>query len=600
MKSDTPTEKKAHARNLKRLIAYIRPFWPFFAAATLFGLIKLLTPVAMAWVVGQSINVLVESGAGKIPTQQAWLQLRHLVAIGVMVALLTPIPVFLRTAVGARAVQHVMCNLRCDLYGHIQKLSHSFFDVNRSGSLTSRLVGDVDSVQPFVSKAFVQVWMSVGMITVVVGYFLWQNPLLGCLSVCMLPVQILIQRKIGWKVKQNSRDIRDRMAMLSGNAQEKLSAATVVKAFTGEEEEAQRFLDDNIALVNIGVNNSQLDGLSQACMTLTRSLAQLIVIGAGGYIALTQGNVSIGLLTQFVMMQGSLYTPLEWLNEMQLVVAAALGATDRIFAIFDVEPEVADRPDAVTAPAFKGNITIENLTFTYPGNTNPVLNGLNIHIPACSSLALVGPSGGGKTTVTHMLMRFYEWQEGRILIDGRDIRDYTIYSLRSQIALIPQEPILFSGSITANILYGRPDASIDEVMEAARRAYAHEFILALDEGYETIVGERGVRLSGGQKQRISIARAFLKDPQIIIMDEATSALDSESESIVQQAMNELMQNRTTVVVAHRLSTVRDAEQIAVIAEGHLAELGTHDELVDKGGIYAGLVDRQSLESTVGG
>lgn len=600
MTKETPTEKTIHARNLKRLIAYIYPFWPYFAAATLFGLVKLLTPVAMAWVVGQSINVLADFGSGKITSQIAWPQLRHLVIIGVIAAVTTPIPVFLRTAVAARAVQRVMCNLRCDLYGHIQKLSHSFFDVNRSGSLTSRLVGDIDTIQPFVSRAFVQVWMSVGMIIIVVGYFLWQNPILGLLSVSMLPVQLLIQRKIGWKVKQNSRDIRDRMALLSGNAQEKLSAATVVKAFTGEEEESHRFLEDNIALVDIGVNNSQLDGVSQACMTLSRSLAQLIVIGAGGYMAVTQGNVSVGLLTQFVMMQGSLYTPLEWLNEMQLVVAAALGATDRIFAIFDEEPEVADHPDAIVAPAFKGDITIENLTFTYPGNESPVLSNLNIHIPAYSSLALVGPSGGGKTTVTHMLMRFYEWQEGRILIDGRDIRDYTIYSLRSQIALIPQEPILFSGSITQNILYGRPDASMDEVMEAARRAYAHEFILALDEGYETMVGERGVRLSGGQKQRISIARAFLKDPQIIIMDEATSALDSESESIVQQAMNELMHNRTTVVVAHRLSTVRDAEQIAVIADGHLAELGTHDELITRGGIYAGLVDRQSLESTVGG
>ncbi len=599
MTSDSAAEKKAHAHNLRRLMAYIKPYWPYFAAATLFGLVKMLTPIAVAWVVGQSINVLADFGAGRITQQQAWPHLRHLVLIGVFVAVITPIPVFLRTAVAARAVQRVMCNLRCDLYSHIQSLSHSFFDSNRSGSLTSRLIGDIDAIQPFVNKAFVQLWMSIGMIIVVVGYFLSQNTVLGLLSISMLPVQLMIQRKIGWRVKQNSRDIRDRMAMLSGNAQEKLSATTVVKAFTGEEEEAQRFQEDNEALVDIGVSNSQLDGLSQACMTASRSFAQLIVIGFGGYIAITQANVSIGLLTQFVMMQGQLYTPFEWLNEMQLVVAAALGATDRIFGIFDTQPDVADKENAITAPAFKGDIRIEHLTFSYPTNERPVLYDLNLHIPACSSLALVGPSGGGKTTVTHMLMRFYEWQEGHITIDDHDIRDYTIVSLRSQIALIPQEPILFSGSILQNILYGRPDATNEEVKEAARRAYAHEFILALDDGYNTTVGERGVRLSGGQKQRISIARAFLKDPQIIIMDEATSALDSESEAIVQQAMNDLMKNRTTVVVAHRLSTIRDADQIAVIAEGRLTELGTHDELIELGGIYAGLVDRQSLETSVG-
>ena len=587
------SKEKAKRNNLLRLMAYIKPYWPHFAAATLCGLVKLLSPIGVAWLFGEAINTLADANANKMSHAAAWAQIIHLSKLGLLLVLFAPLPIYLRSALAARAIQIVIRNLRCDLYAHIQKLPHSFFDANRSGSLTSRIIGDVEQVQPFIGKAFVQVWMSVGMIAVVLVYLFSKSVYLGLISVAVIPIQVLIQRKISWRVKENAKEIRDHLSRLSGSTQEKLSAATIVKAFTGEDDEIQRFSDDSVELMDLGVRNSRLNGLSEACMHFTRLSAQLVVILAGGYLAMFYPEqVSIGLLIQFIMMQGQLYTPFEWLNEMQLIVAAALGATDRIFGIFDTEPEIADKPGAIKAPRFAGEIDFENVSFTYPSSTLPVFTNLDLHIPACTTLALVGPSGGGKTTVTSLLDRFYDWESGRILIDGRDIRDYTIYSLRNQIGMVPQEPVLFSGSIAENILYGRPDASFEEVKEAAQKAYAYEFILEMEDGFDTALGERGVRLSGGQKQRISIARAFLKDPAIIVLDEATSALDSESESIVQQAIEELMRDRTTLIIAHRLSTIRHADRIAVIDEGRVIELGTHDDLLTQGGLYARLCEMQ--------
>ncbi len=579
--------------NLLRLLVYVKPYWISFAAATLCGVIKMLTPVAIAWLVGKAVNILTDLSAGKITSDAAWMQIKYYFFLGLALALFAPIPVYLRSTLAARAVQEVVNKLRCDLYAHIQKLSHSFFDANRSGSLTSRIIGDIEAIQPFISRAFVQIWMSVGMIVIILGYFLSKNVKLALLSISLIPFQLLVQRKIRWKVKENARTIRDQLARLAGSTQEKLAASTIVKTFTGEEDEIHRFNEDTAVLVDLGINNSKLNAASEALMNMLRSLSQLLIIIAGGYMAIFYvGDVSPGLLIQFIMMQGQLYTPFEWLNEMQLIIANAMGATDRVFGIFDTEPDIADSPDAIEAPLFTGNISFRNVGFSYPGTNQPIFTDLSLEIPACTTLALVGPSGGGKTTITNLINRFYEWDKGSIIIDGVDIRNYTLFSLRNQIGLVPQEPILFSGSIEQNILYGNPSATQDEVREAARRAYADEFIDTMDDGYNTVIGERGVRLSGGQKQRISIARAFLKNPAIIILDEATSSLDSESERIVQQALDELMRDRTTIIIAHRLSTIRRAHRIAVISDGRVQEYGSHDELIKKDGLYSILYNQQ--------
>lgn len=438
------SSSSSSTKNLWRLLTYVRPYWASFTAATVCGLIKLLIPVAVMWVVGQCIGLLATAGTGGLAPGVVWQRLWHYLLLGVGLMLVAPVPVYLRSAIGARAVQEVIRNLRCDLYAHMQKLSHSFFESNRSGSLTNRIIWDIESIQPFIGRAFVQMWMSIGLIVVVLGYFFSHSLLLGALSLSLIPFQILIQRAISWKVKKNAKAISDQLAHLAGSTQEKLAAATIVKAFTHEEDEVQRFSEDTIALVELGAHNSRLNGLNEALMQLLRMTGQLLLIGVGGYLALTQqGKVSIGVVTQFVLMQGQLYMPFDWLNEMQVLLATALGATDRIFAIFDTEPEIADRPGARPAPRFAGEIRFEHVSFTYPGATSPVFTDLTLDVPARATVALVGPSGSGKTTVTNLVNRFYEWQEGCIRIDGRDLRDYTIYSLRRQIGLVPQSPCSF-------------------------------------------------------------------------------------------------------------------------------------------------------------
>ena len=579
--------------NLWRLLRYVKPYWPAFAGATIFGTVKFLTPVFAIQIVRHAVDLLDSFSKGDITADVAWAKLQTLALWGAALGLGSFIPTYLRTAIGARAVQAVVRDLRCDLYSHMQKLSHSFFDSHRSGSLTSRLIGDVETIQPFLNQGLIQGWMNMAVISYVLVLFFSQNIPLALLSMALIPLHLLIQRTIRWRVRDNARDIRDQLAGLAGDTQEKLAASTIVKAFTREDDEVKAFNEGSTQLIELGVHNALLNGFSQAATTSLNALAPILVFLLGGYIAINYPEqLTIGILVQFIMMQGQLYGPFERLNEMQLTTANALGATDRIFTIFDTAPEIADRPKAKKAARFTGEIVFDKVTFSYPGAMHPTLYDISLKIPAQSTLALVGPSGSGKTTITSLLNRFYEWEEGTITIDGHDLRDYTIYSLRHQMALVPQDPILFSGSITDNIAYGRPDATFDEIEAAARRAYADEFINQLEEGYDSLLGERGLRLSGGQKQRIAIARAFLIDPAILILDEATSALDSESERIIQMALQELMRGRTTLIIAHRLATIRNADQIAVIENGHLLACGDHTQLLTENQLYARLCRQQ--------
>ncbi len=590
----TGKERLSRRHNLWRILAYARPWWKGYVFTVLMGLFKFLTPVVIAWVFGEAIDVLSNVHREILTIEEAWPQLKRLFGIGLTIALISPIPTFLRSWVGAIINQRVIRDIRCDLYAHIQKLSHSFFERNRTGSLTSRIVSDVQTISPFLGKTLVQLWMNLGMVLVILIYFFSRNVWLGLLSMSLIPLQLLVLHKIGRRVKEVAKQIRGHLAYISGNTQEVLAASTVVKAFTQEADEVRRFTDDAESLVSMGVHNAVLSGINHACIGVLNVVAPLLVILFGGWLALFRPEtLSIGLLVQFVMMQNQLYGPFERLSETQIVTATALGAVDRIFEIMDTEPEITDKPNAIKAKNIRGDISFEKVDFSYPleGGAK-ILNDFSLAVPAGTRLALVGPSGGGKSTVARLLMRFYDIQSGRIVIDGRDIEDYRITSLRGRIGLVPQEPILFSGSVLENILYGRPDASIDEVYTALKQAHALEFVNGLPDGIDSRIGEDGASLSGGQRQRIAIARAFLKNPPILILDEATSALDAESEHIVQEALSKLVLGRTTLTIAHRLATIIDADRIAVVVNGHVAEQGTHAELLAANGHYAALSARQ--------
>ncbi len=580
--------------NLRRLLSYVRPYWAWFLGALCLGVMIRLRPVAVAWIVGETIDVLKSAETGDIASGAAWRRILLLSLGGLALLALLTVPTYFRFYCGARAVQRAIRDLRCELYAHVQKLSHSFFDRNRSGSLTSRIVSDVQMIAPFLNTVLLRLWISVGLIVAVLAYFFSKSPLLAGFSLLLVPVQVLVVRRIGLRVRGLARRIRARLAWMSGNAQEKLAAATVVKAFTHEGAEIQRFRDDSEEIVTMGLRNAHLNATMNCVTGFLSGLGPLLLILLGGRLGLFHPEqLSIGVLVQFILMQPHLYAPFEQLANMQLVVSNALGATDRVFDIFDTEPEVANKPGARKAPRFEGRITFEDIAFSYPVRNGPrIIDGISLEVPARTSLALVGPSGSGKSTIVNLLNRFYELAEGRILVDGTDITDYTVYSLRYQIGLVPQSPVLFSGTIEENILYGRPGANEEEVRQAVANANALDFIEAMPDGMETVVGERGTTLSGGQMQRLAIARAFLKDPSILILDEATSALDSESERCIQEALRRLMAGRTSIAIAHRLATIRDAGQIAVLERGRLVELGTHEALWQRGGLYAMLCEQQ--------
>jgi len=575
----------------------MRYAWPYkwhYLGAVICGLYRFLMPVSIIWIFGQTVDVLSAANAGTLSATVAWDRILKLFWWGAGIAAISPLPIYCRSLLSAQASWHVVNNLRCDLYAHVQKLSHPFFDRNRSGALTSRLMSDVQAIQPFLKDIMLDLWINLGAIAVILGYFFWRSWVLGLLAVAIIPLQVLVLRTIGQRVKRLARDIRDQLAYLAAETQQKLAAPTIVKTFTREDDEIAQFAEDSAAIASRGIHRARIHALGAMSTALTGTLAPLLVILFGGRLGLFGDNaLSIGLLVQFVMMQNRVYEPFARLSEMQLVIADAMGALERICEIFATEPEVADRPNAIVAPAFHGAIQFERVTFAYSEPNRPVIADFDLTIPAKSVLALVGRSGSGKSTLASLLCRFYDVTGGRICIDGRDVRDYTVYSLRKQIGLVPQDPALFSGTVEANILYGRPDATAEDVRIAARRAYADEFIEELPDRYQTMLGERGLKLSGGQRQRIAIARAFLKDPAILILDEATSSLDSTSEAVIQKALLALMQERTTIIIAHRLSTVLHADSIAVLDRGRLAELGPHGQLLAGGGLYAQLYRQQS-------
>lgn len=584
----TPLVKLNRSGIWRLLRVYVRGHRTAFALGIAFALVKSLMPLVVIWAVARIVDVLGQLERHELSAVSARLAVVHFVLLGAAAFLGAIVPTYLRDAVPARAAREIIRDIRCDLYAHLHRLSHSYFDSNRSGALAGRLFTDVATIEPFL-KVCIQFPMAVILTLVVLAYFFTQNGILALLSVALLPCQAIARQAISKRMKRHTGKLLAHTAGLSGSAQERLSAAAVVKSFTREASEVERFLGESQPIVELGTRISRLAGMSQVVSQSLQMLSPLAFALVGGLLATAPGShVTVGMLIQFILMQGRILQPMIWMLEMQSVIATAQAGAERIFETLDVQPDVQDRAGAVVMPAVEGDIRLENVTFAYPSTAQPVFAGLSLHVPAHATVALVGPSGAGKTTIAALLCRFYDVSGGRIALDGRDVRDLTLGSLRSHIALVPQDPVLFAGTVFDNILYGRRQATPAEVREAARRAYAHDFIMKLRHGYEELIGERGTKLSGGQRQRIAIARAFLKDPPIIIMDEATSALDTVSERLVAKALDELMKGRTTILIAHRLSTIRHADRIVVLDRGCIVEQGNHTELLAAGGLYATL------------
>jgi len=479
--------------------------------------------------------------------------------------------------------QNVIADFRKHLFAHLQTLTVSFFSRRRTGELLSRLMSDVTVIQSLVTEtpidAVKQLVTFVGGIT----FLLLMNWQLCLLILILLPLLVVVSKLFGRRLKSLSTSIQDHTATLSTLAEEVISGIRIVKSFVQAQREKDRFADQVDQTLRLTLSRAGIMAVFIPVISLMTFSSATAVLWYGGR-QVIDGTVTPGDLFAFVLFAGILIGPFSAAARVFTQIKEAQGATQRVFEILDAQPDIDDRPDAQTLVTVEGHVRMENVTFGYDPRYS-VLSNLSFEAKPGELVALVGPTGAGKTTVINLIHRFYDPIEGRLTIDGRDLRDVTLESWYRQIALVPQETILFGGTILDNIRYGMMGAGEVAVREASEAAHAHDFITTLPDGYQTVVGEKGVNLSGGQRQRIAIARAILKNPRILLLDEATSSLDTDSERLVQEALQRLMKGRTTFVVAHRLSTIQRADRILVLDKGKLVEEGTHAQLLERKGLY---------------
>lgn len=606
----------AAPRALWRFLSYVAPHKWYIVGAAAAGCLKFLVPLLFPLVLKYITDVVLtqDPAAAAEPTNhfiERWCQAvmavlplhdsngGRLFIVGSTLLVLygvLAIASYYRGYWAGNARHRMIFDLRYDLFQHIQNMSHSFFDERRSGAIVSRFVSDIQSAQNFVGSALTNVWMD----AVALGFVVWilfvLEPRLVPVALGVMPLYVGLVRYFGPRIKATSLEAQELVEDFSGDLQEKIAGAAVVKAFGREDHEAERFYNSTRRLQDVAVRNVALSSANQAASTFLTSAAPLVVVWAASSLVL-QGSLTVGTMIAVYAYLGSLYLPLQRFSELSVTVSNSMAAMERIFEFFDIEPQVVEAVDARDVRRATGHVAFADVGFCYPSReAREVLQGVSFEVPPGEMVAIVGRSGAGKTTMASLIPRFYDATSGAVLLDGVDIRDVTLASLRRQIGIVAQDPILFSCSVQENLLYGRPDATRDEVLAATRAANAHDFIEDLPDGYLTVVGERGMRLSGGQRQRVAIARTFLKDPPILILDEATASLDSESENLIHDALRRLMQGRTTFIIAHRLSTVLSADRILVMERGRIVDSGRHADLLARGGVYRRLYEGQFRDS----
>ena len=477
-------------------------------------------------------------------------------------------------------------DMRQELFEHYEELSFSYYSQNNSGQMMSKLVSDLFDISEFAHHGPENLFIS---LVKIVGSFIFLfliNKKLALPLIVLVILMFLFSFRQNQKMQRTFMENRKKIGDVNASLQDTLSGIRVVQSFTNEEIEKEKFQKSNHAFLVSKKDNYRCMGEFMSSNLFFQGMMYLVTLVYGGYL-IANNEMSTADLAMYALYIGIFISPIQILVELMEMMQKGLSGFRRFLDVMETEPEIQDAPDAVELKDVKGRVCYEDVSFHYSDDETTVLSHVSIEIPAGKSVALVGPSGGGKTTICSLLPRFYDVTGGRVTVDGQDVRSLTLKSLRSQIGVVQQDVYLFSGSIRDNIAYGKPDATEEEIIEAAKCANIHDFIMELPDQYDTFVGERGARLSGGQKQRISIARVFLKNPPILILDEATSALDNESERWIQHSLEELSKNRTTITIAHRLSTIKNADEIIVITENGIAERGTHETLLEKNGIYAG-------------
>ncbi len=565
-----------------RLLRYLKPYWRWvvmsFVCLLLLTILNLLPPLFQKQIIDEVI--------GKRLLDRLSLLIWGLIGVYALTRLLNFGEQYLRHVLGERFI----LDFRVLLYDYLQRLSISFFENQQTGEIMSRITNDVNALEEFVTHSvgflIIDLLRLVG--TAIILFAIdWQ---LALLTLFPVPILAVAMRLFNTRVRPIYRQIRDRLGDINAELQDNISGIRVIQAFGQEGHELDRFTQRSTRYYEERVRGIRYWATFFPAMGFVASLGVVIVLGFGVYRVLS-GALTLGGLVAFISYVSSFYEPINRLVQTDNIVQQAIAAGERVFELLDTVPEIEDAPDAIELPAIQGAIVFEGVSFRY-GTGEEVLRDVSFQMQPGQVVALVGPSGAGKTSIANLIPRFYDPTSGQVTVDGHDVKEVKLVSLRRQVAVVLQDTFLFNGTVRDNVVYGQPDASEDEMIAAAKAAYAHDFIVNLPQGYETEIGERGVKLSGGQKQRLALARAILTDPRILILDEATSSVDAEAEYLIQQALEKVLEGRTALVIAHRLSTIRHADKIIALEDGRIVEVGDHRQLLARGGLYSQMYRRQ--------